>query len=416
MILRERQEERQDEGNSSAQQFHVGSYSSPHQHPPGMPQHSSSSSMSTAQGSICNWPVLTRHRQEQELSPNSKTVIDDSLIGLPNTDDWPKTSAKEVQDTEATISTQDLPASCDWPEIPNLTTATNRYESTTKGESPTSQGTIRTQDLPNTCDWPAPRGMRTTTNDLPQQQHSPEREATVPTQELPNTCDWPFSRPQHHPPSPESTGSILTEDLPDTCNWQLLNRSSTTQKMTTAIQSPKRQDTNTVGLAPNQHKNTNPVGVAHSNNPAINPNHIRVNEEDSATSTIASVRQLTGNQPTRQDDDTSTSTILPPLPISKPTRQNTNNNDGSTTSTILIATNPLSPAPAPSNPSSLLRHTDVPKSIPLKTASQTSSFASPLSTGTLSSKESPSPVKPTRKPWFQKKKRRKLTQTTLAFR
>lgn len=355
--------ERQDEGNSGSSQkgFHEMAYCN-------SPQHC-----------LPNGGIPTKHEsasiQEEKPSLNSP--------GIPNTEDWPLSRLPSTwADSDGAIPNQELPASCcDWPEPSKKTTR----------ESPTtSQDTIRTQDLPNTCEWPSPPPpVMQLANDEPK----PEAN-TLATQELPNTCDWPLLvvRPQHsrNPPSPESGDSILTEDLPDTCHWQQLPIAST---MAENKDSPLVADRSATNLPPNQ-------GSANIMFQA-NPNDNKENEAESVASTI--VPHVPVKPPTRQDDDTSTTEISPPLAISKPTRRETNiKSDDSTISTVLMVS---------SHPASNMH---IPKSVPLPRGAPLSLLASPRGSST-DEESSPSPVKRNRKPWFQKKKRRKLKQTTLTF-
>ena len=52
-----------------------------------------------------------------------------------------------IESDNESIRTEDLPQTCDWPEMPNASSLP------VKGDDDDSQSSILTQDLPNTADW-----------------------------------------------------------------------------------------------------------------------------------------------------------------------------------------------------------------------------------------------------------------------
>lgn len=286
---------------------------------------------------------------------------------------------------------------------------------------------IRTEDLPQTCDWPV-------MPNAPSSSPANGDDSSVLTQDLPNTADWELllapavsdgnnkfkinKEEQRAASQQDSQASILTNDLPQTCDWIL--------------------------PVATHHKNSTSNT---SDNKGKTAAEQRIHdEEDTTSSTSSTMKDITETK--RQDEATSSSsTVLFSVPNkrlpcnahSKASRTNNENCNPDYDNSTISSLSPTNPVPTKQqkltqrqqpqilkvqNESSknalhtprLNHHHSLPTEIPI--IKQNGPFASPLSTGSISTvDDSPPPKQPsTRKSnWFQKKKRRKLKQTTLNF-
>ena len=202
------------------------------------------------------------------------------------------------------------------------------------------------------------------------------------------------------------------------------------------IKPPKIKETNCLSKKRKSNscdddENKNPKGEKKLEDQSIH------NEGGSTSSTISTVKDIT--QTKQQDEATSSSsTVLLSVPnkrlpckaqskVSETNNENYNPEHDNSTISSLRPSNSiptkeqqqrqpqiLKVQNEPSNKAPPPRHHSLPTEIPI--IKNIGPFASPLSTGSISTVDSPSPKEPsTRKSkWFQKK-RRKLKQTTLNF-
>ena len=204
---------------------------------------------------------------------------------------------------------------------------------------------------------------------------------SILTEDLPGTEDWNFGNGSQS--QIEIEGSVPSQDLPNTEDWHFsVEHESTTLDHCSGTGTSTSLSTKKHSLAKKRQRKPD-------------DNHIK-------SPTVLSERNQNITTPRKQNDD------------EQDDHSTISSSSSSSSKKMILSSAKLqqpvkSPIILPSLPS------DIPIAVPIST--QRRPFASPLSIASPSTVDSPTPEKSSKRtrPWFQKKRRRKLKQTSLTF-
>lgn len=204
---------------------------------------------------------------------------------------------------------------------------------------------------------------------------------SILTEDLPGTEDWNFGNGSQT--QIEIEGSVPSQDLPNTEDWHF-----SVEHETTTLDHCNGTGTSTS-------LSTTKECFAKKRQRVSNDNHIK-------SPTVLSERNQNITTPRKQNDD-------------EQDDHSTISSSPSSSKKMILSSAKLQ---QPVKPPIILPPlpSDIPMAVPIST--QRRPFASPLSIASTSSTvDSPTPEKSSKRtrPWFQKKRRRKLKQTSLTF-